>query len=126
VVVQRQVWLRLVVLDLLLIGTLMAFVLYESWLVGLNLDLEGGLSQMLRVVSDVEQALFVSILLATAVVGVAGMVYAWSHSKQLWPYLALAVLFLAFVVVIYRARPSREVIDGLSARPTLGLEELLR
>lgn len=123
---RRRLWFRLLALDVVLLGTLTVFVFFESWLVRLNLETEGLLSETLKTVVGAEWIVFVSVLAATVGVGVAGVVYAWSAEKRAWPFVVLGLMFLVYALIIIGARPSREVRErALSVTPP-DLEQLLR
>jgi len=123
---RRRLWFRLLALDVVLLGTLTVFVFFESWLVRLNLETEGLLSETLKTVVGAERMVFISVLAATVAVGVAGVVYAWSAEKRAWPFVVLGLMFLVYALIIIGARPSREVRErALSATPP-DLEQLLR
>ncbi len=123
---RRRLWFRLLVLDVVLLGTLTVFVFFESWLVRLNLETEGLLSETLKTVVGAELLVFISVLAATVAVGVAGVVYAWSAEKRSWPFVVLGLMFLVYALIIIGARPSREVRErALSVTPP-DLEQLLR
>ena len=126
VVDRRRLWLRLLVLDVVLLGTLTAFVFLESWLVRLNLEAEGLLTETLGTVVGAEGVVFACVLAATVAVGVAGVVYAWSAEKRAWPFVVLGLKFLVYALIIIGARPSPEVRErALSVTPP-DLEQLLR
>ncbi len=123
---RRRLWFRLLALDVVLLGTLTVFVFFESWLVRLNLETEGLLSETLKTVVGAEWMVFISVLAATVAVGVAGVVYAWSAEKRSWPFVVLGLMFLVYALIIIGARPGREVRErALSVTPP-DLEQLLR
>ena len=123
---RRRLWLRLAFLDVLLLATLTIFVWFEAWMVRLNLQSDGALTRTLEMVTAGERAIFISVLVATAAVGVAGLVYAWSAERQVWPFVALGLVFLIYALIIASARPSREVRERALSAPPLDLEQLLR
>ena len=123
---RRRLWLRLVFFDVVLMAMLTIFVWFESWLVRMNLDFEGMFGRTLAMVVRGEWAVFISVLVATAAVGVAGVVYAWSAEKHLLPFVLLGVIFLAYALIIISARPSPEVRERALSVPTPDLEQLLR
>ena len=126
VVNRRRLWLRLVFFNVVLLATLMVFVWFESWLVGMNVNFEGVFTRTLEMVVSGAGVVFISVVAATAAVGVAGVVYAWSAERNPWPFVALGLVFLVFAVVIFRARPGPELRErALSTRPP-DLKQLLR
>ena len=84
------------------------------------------LTRTLEMVVAGERAVFISVLVATAAVGVAGVVYAWSAERQVWPFVALGLMFMVYALVIFGARPSSEVRERALSMPRPDLEQLLR
>ena len=123
---RRRLWLRLVVLDVLLLATLTIFVWFEAWLVRVNLQVEGGLTRTLEMVMAGERAVLISVLVSTAAAGVAGVVYAWSVERQVWPFVALGVVLLVYAFIVLGARPSSDVRERALSMPEPDLEKLLR
>lgn len=123
---RRRLWLRLVVLDVLLLAALTIFVWFEAWMVRLNLQSEGALTRTLEMVVAGERAVLISVLVATAAVGVAGIVYAWNAERQVWPFVVLGLVFLVYALIIAGARPSSEVRERALSMPQPDLEQLLR
>ena len=121
-----RLWFRLVFLDVVLLAALTVFVLFESWLVALNLEVEGFLTGTLELVLGCGRAVFWSVVVATGAVGVAGVLYARAENRPFWPFVALGVIFLVYALVIYCAGPDREAIERSRARPSPDLEQLLR
>jgi len=114
----RRIWLRLVVLDVVLLATLTVFVFFEGWLIQMNIRAEGVLAETLQTVMTGERVVFVVILLATGAVAVAGVVTAWSRDRSVWPYVALGLIFLIYAFTIISARPSADVRErALSVQP---------
>ena len=115
---RRRLWYRLLVLEVVLLGALGIFVFFESWLIGVNLEMEGLLRGTLEVVLSGELAAFVSALVGTAAVGIGGVAYAWSVERPTWPYVLVGLMFLAFALMLMGARPSREMRErALAAEP---------
>jgi len=123
---RRRLWLRLVFLDVLLLAALTIFVWFEAWMVRLNLEAEGMLTRSLEMVVAGERAVFISVLVATAAVGIAGVVYAWSADRQTWPFVVLGLIFMVYALLIVGARPGSEVRERALSMPRPALEQLLR
>lgn len=123
---RRRLWLRLLFLEVVLLGTLGVFVFFESWLIRMNLETEGLFHGTLEAVLSGELAVIVAVLVGTGVVGAAGVVYAWSAERPAWPHVLVGLMFLVFALGIMGARPSRELRErALAVEPTK-VEQLLR
>ena len=123
---RRRLWLRLIYVEVVLLAALTVFVWFESWLVGVNLEAEGALTGTLEMVLAGERVILVSVLVGTAVVGAAGLAYAWSAERQRWPFVVLGLVFLVYALLIAGARPSWEVRQRALSVPRTDLEQLLR
>jgi fatty acid desaturase len=123
---RRRLWLRLVFLEVVLLGTQAVFVFFESWLIRMNLETEGLFRKTLDAVLSGEWAVCVVVLVGTATVGVAGVLYAWSAERPTWPYVLVGLMFLAFALAIMGARPSREMRERALAVEPAPVEQLLR
>jgi len=126
VVDRRRFWLRLLFLEVVLLGTSGVFVFFESWLIRMNLETEGLFGGTLEAVLDGELAVFVAVLVGTGLVGAAGVVYAWSAERRAWPYVLVGLMFLVFALAIMGARPSREMRERALAVEPAKVEQLLR
>lgn len=123
---RRRLWLRLLVLEVVLLGALGVFVLLESWLIRMNMETEGVFRPTLTAVLSGEFAVFLSTLVGIVAVGVGGVAYAWSAERRAWPHVLVGLMFLAFALAIMSARPSRQMRErALSAEPGR-VEHLLR
>ena len=123
---RRRFWLRLLFLEVVLLGTSGVFVFFESWLIRMNLETEGLFGGTLEAVLDGELAVFVAVLVGTGLVGAAGVVYAWSAERRAWPYVLVGLMFLVFALAIMGARPSREMRERALAVEPAKVEQLLR
>jgi hypothetical protein len=123
---RRRLWHRLLVLEVVLLGTLGVFVFLESWLIAVNLKTEGLLRGTLAAVLSGELAVFLVVLVGTVAVGVGGVAYAWSAERPTWPYVLVGVMFLVFALMLMAARPSRQMRERALAAEPARVEHLIR
>lgn len=123
---KRRLWLRLVYVEVMLLAALTVLVWLESWLVGLNIQAEGALTETLKMVTAGERLMVVCVAAGTAAVGLAGVVYAWSVERPGWPFVVLGVVFLVYALLVIGARPAAESRRRALSIPRPDLERLLR